>query len=92
MDHRKEVNRLRSFLNQGQSRPKDRSSPYGTPKSSFLLSHMPRSPIQDSPLVSNSSAVDALNLNPGMPRIDERALEEFARIKGERQEALSRLQ
>lgn len=92
VDHRKEVNRLRSYLNNPQARPKDRSSPYGTPKNSFLLSHMPRSPIADSPLVSNSAAVDALNLNPGMPRIDEKALQEFHRIKGEQMEAVSRAQ
>ncbi|KAK9862225.1 hypothetical protein WJX84_002721 [Apatococcus fuscideae] len=92
VDHRKEVNRLRSYLNNPQARPKDWSSPYGTPKNSFLLSHMPRSPIADSPLVSNSTAVDALNLNPGMPRIDEKALREFHRIKGEQMEAVSRAQ
>lgn len=93
MDHRREVNRLRSYLNNPQARPKDRSSPYGTPKTSFLLNHhMPRSPIADSPLVSNSAAVDALNLNPGMPRIDEKALREFHRIKGEQLEAVSRAQ
>lgn len=71
MDSRKEHNKIR--LQMTGAKKLDRSSPYGTPKGL-------RSPLS-SPLVGNASNMEALDLNPGVMRVDDKLRKEFEEFK-----------
>jgi hypothetical protein len=70
IDPRRETNKIRSSLTGTR---KERSSPYGTPKGL-------KSPLH-SPLVSDPSALSALNLEPGVTKVPEDVRRDFYKFK-----------
>lgn len=64
---RRETNKLRAQLIEGTAK---KASPYGTPKSPLT-----------SPLVSDITKLEALNLNPGTVAVDEDVRREFEEFK-----------
>ncbi|GIL60624.1 hypothetical protein Vafri_15158 [Volvox africanus] len=76
IDPRREVNKVRSSLTTWPK--KDRSSPYGTPRVGAS-----RSPVFASPLLTDPMSFSALNLDPGLVRLDPESQAEFMRFKEE---------
>jgi len=74
IDPRKETNKVRAHMTGGSSGPKS-GSPYGTPK------HLA------SPLVGDAQKLAALNLNPGMPHVDEDTRRDFEAFKAAQQQS-----
>ncbi|KAK9825893.1 hypothetical protein WJX81_002516 [Elliptochloris bilobata] len=71
---RREHKKVRAQL--AGAKPKDRSSPYGTPKGL-------RSPLA-SPLVTDPQQMDALNLQLGVPRVDSFVRKDFEAWKAQK--------
>eukprot|EP00879_Flechtneria_rotunda_P008966 GHRR01009388.1.p1 GENE.GHRR01009388.1~~GHRR01009388.1.p1 ORF type:complete len:818 (+),score=319.97 GHRR01009388.1:195-2456(+) len=76
IDPRREANKVRLSLT-GASLNKNRSSPYGTPKGL-------KSPLL-SPLISDPLKVAALNLEPGVTKVDDDTRKEFLKYKAQLQ-------
>ncbi|KAL4541833.1 hypothetical protein Ndes2437B_g06165 [Nannochloris sp. 'desiccata'] len=72
IDPRKEANKVRAHMTGGSSGAKA-ASPYGTPKQLA------------SPLVGDAQKLAALNLNPGMPHVDEDTRRDFEAFKAAQQ-------
>lgn len=72
IDPRKEANKVRAHMTGGSSGGKA-VSPYGTPKQLA------------SPLVGDAQKLAALNLNPGMPHVDEDTRRDFEAFKAAQQ-------
>jgi hypothetical protein len=72
IDPRRETNKIRSSLTGVR---KDWSSPYGTPKGL-------KSPLH-SPLISDPHNVAALNLEPGVTKVDDETRKAFYKFKQE---------
>lgn len=75
MDARREAAKVRMAL-AGAGPRRDRSSPYGTPPGGAG-----RSPLITSPLIGDRQQLEALDLNPGVPKIDKDVRREFAEFK-----------
>jgi LsmAD domain len=73
IDPRKEANKVRAHMT-GSSSGAKAGSPYGTPKQLA------------SPLVGDAQKLAALNLNPGMPHVDEATRRDFEAFKAAQQQ------
>jgi hypothetical protein len=73
IDPRKEANKVRAHMTGGTVSGAKAGSPYGTPKQLA------------SPLVGDAQKLAALNLNPGMPHVDEATRREFEAFKAAQQ-------
>lgn len=71
IDPRRETNKVRAQMT-GSTASTKAASPYGTPKLS-------------SPLVGDAQKLAALNLDPGVPRVDEETRREFQEFKAQQQ-------
>ncbi|KAL4429610.1 hypothetical protein ABPG77_008659 [Micractinium sp. CCAP 211/92] len=74
IDPRREANKLRMQMTAAGVK---QTSPYGTPNA------LKRPSPLSSPLISDPSKLEALNLNPGMPRVDEQTRREFEQFKAQ---------
>jgi hypothetical protein len=73
IDPRRETNKVRAHITSSGSAGKG-TSPYGTPKSKSTLA---------SPLVTDVQKLEALNLDPGVPRMDVQTIREFEAFKAQ---------